>query len=143
MGWLADYRASAPRDTVDTVDTNSGSPGPPSHCVNSVNSVSARQRHNRHPEGCGDSRADDAAAEAEERAAIVAEGEHRDPLTPVPHLLPPSWSMVTIEPTAGARCRSCGGRHWWSEEDAPRGWRCATCHPAHHLAADQRRDVAT
>lgn len=85
----------------------------------------------------------DAAAEGEEAAAIVAEGEHGDPLAEVPHEMPVSWADASIEPTPGARCRNCSGRRWWSEATAPKGWRCWTCHPADHLASDRRRKVRT
>lgn len=83
-----------------------------------------------------------AAFAAEERAAIIAEGDG-DPLASVPHDLPPSWADTTIEPTAGACCRNCAGKIWWTEATAPKGWRCSTCHPGQHLPADRRREVRT
>lgn len=85
----------------------------------------------------------DAAAIAEERAAIIAEGEHGAPLATVPHEMPVSWADASIEPTAGARCRNCGGKTWWCEAMAPRGWRCGACHPGLHLPSARRRDVRT
>jgi hypothetical protein len=29
--------------------------------------------------------------------------------------------------------------HWWTERHEPHGWRCMTCHPPVHLAADAVR----
>lgn len=90
----------------------------------------------------GRSEADDTAAahEAEERAAIQAEG---DPAVAVPHDLPPSWADSLIEPTIGARCRNCTGSTWWTERDRPRGWRCGCCYPPTHMPVDLRRVVRT
>lgn len=85
----------------------------------------------------------DEAFKAEERAAIIADGDHGDPLATVPHVMPCSWAEASIEPTAGARCRNCGGKTWWCEALAPRGWRCASCHPGQHLPPDRRRDMQT
>jgi hypothetical protein len=83
---------------------------------------------------------DDAAYEAIERVAIMAEAT---PAAPIPHHMPVSWSDATITPTPGARCRCCNGNRWWCERDEPDGWRCSTCHPGNHLSADRRRDVTT
>lgn len=84
----------------------------------------------------------DAAAKAEERAAIMAEGSG-DPAAAVAHEMPVSWANPTIEPTPGARCRCCQGTSWWCEAVEPRGWRCSSCHPPTHLPADRRRTVRT
>lgn len=85
----------------------------------------------------------DAAADAEERAAVIAEGEHGDPLATVEHAMPCSWADPGIVPTAGARCRNCAGKSWWTGAIEPRGWRCSTCHPGDHLPAERRREVRT
>jgi hypothetical protein len=82
----------------------------------------------------------DHAYKAIERQAIIAEGK---PSEPVLVDMPPSWSDASLEPTPGARCRCCGRAGWWCEATSPRGWRCSTCYPGDHLAADQRRDVLT
>jgi hypothetical protein len=83
---------------------------------------------------------DDAAYEAIERVAIMAEA---NPAAPILHHMPVSWSDATITPTPGARCRCCNGNRWWTEAVQPNGWRCSTCHPGNHLSADRRRDVTT
>jgi hypothetical protein len=55
---------------------------------------------------------------------------------------PPSWSEAEDVPLPGDRCR-CGGRRWWCEAEAPRGWRCWTCHPPDHLPAGSVRGMRT
>lgn len=47
---------------------------------------------------------------------------------------PPAWSDASRNPTPGAWCSCCEGSLWWREAQAPRGWRCARCHPSIHLA---------
>ncbi len=57
---------------------------------------------------------------------------------------PPAWSDPGAPPTPGCRCvRCCGGRWWCEAGEAPRGWRCRTCHPPDHLPADAVREVRT
>ncbi len=57
---------------------------------------------------------------------------------------PPAWSDAGARPTPGCRCvRCCGGRWWCEAGEAPRGWRCWTCHPPDHLPADAVREVRT
>ena len=51
---------------------------------------------------------------------------------------PPSWATTT-PPPPGAWCRACHGTGWWTEQHQPRGWRCVTCHPPAHLAAEAIR----
>lgn len=51
-------------------------------------------------------------------------------------LRPPAWSPASALPSAGSRCSCCAGTRWWSEAVYPTGWRCRTCHPPDHLAAD-------
>ena len=69
---------------------------------------------------------DESAYLSEERAAIAAEGEHKNPAAAVLHDLPVSWADPTIAPTPGARCRCCSGSTWWGDR---LGWRCGRCHP--------------
>lgn len=117
MRWSAAYRASVYGDTADTADRNPVSADiSPSLDTTEV------------------------AFNAEERAAIQAEGSGV-PLAPTPHNLPTSWTDATIEPTAGARCRCCGGASWWMEATAPRGWRCSSCNPPTHLLIRRRRTL--
>ncbi|MCF3947793.1 hypothetical protein AiwAL_15970 [Acidiphilium sp. AL] len=85
----------------------------------------------------------EAAYASAERAAIMAEGEYGNPTVVVPHPMPVSWADATIAPTPGAYCRNCQGNEWWCEATAPKGWRCARCHPGDHLPADRRWDVRT
>lgn len=106
---------------------------PPPHSVNSVNSVTGAAYRESDIE---------AAYASAERAALIAEGVG-NPDAPVPHPMPVSWADATIAPTPGAYCRNCNGRSWWCEATAPKGWRCARCHPGDHLPADRRRDVRT
>jgi hypothetical protein len=74
-----------------------------------------------------------------ERAAIQAE-----PM-PVQSLRkrPVSWARAADEPAPGDVCGCCASRLWWTETDAPKGWRCACCHPPAHLQPGQFRAVAT
>ncbi len=55
---------------------------------------------------------------------------------------PPSLPM-TAPPGAGCYCTCCVGQAWWCERVGPQGWRCATCYPPDHLAADQVRALRT
>lgn len=87
--------------------------------------------------------ASDAAFEATERAAIIAESEHLQPPARVRHTLPPAWGDVRVIPTPGARCHCCRGARWWCEVAEATGWRCAVCHPPGHLSAWQFREVKT
>lgn len=54
---------------------------------------------------------------------------------------PASWTeRPDCRPPPGAWCGCCGrtppadGGTWWQEREAPKGWRCFTCHPPDHLA---------
>ena len=47
---------------------------------------------------------------------------------------PPSWSDSAATPSPGCWCSCCKGYRWWCEREAPKGWRCGTCHPPLHLA---------
>ena len=46
---------------------------------------------------------------------------------------PPSWADPTTPPSRGRFCKCCKGQRWWREREAPKGWRCSTCHPPDHL----------
>ena len=48
---------------------------------------------------------------------------------------PAEWWDGTDTPQAGDRCR-CGAMRFWTERDRRGGWRCSTCHPPLHLAAE-------
>jgi hypothetical protein len=71
----------------------------------------------------------------EERAAIQAEA------LPVRHLRPRAAGQG--QPQPGDYCGCCKGSLWWTEAEAPKGWRCCCCHPPAHLAPGQFRAVAT
>ena len=62
---------------------------------------------------------------AAERATVRADGSWR----------PPAWAEEADAPRPGDRCRCCRGGRFWREREAPRGWRCASCHPPDHLSA--------
>jgi hypothetical protein len=51
----------------------------------------------------------------------------------------PSWSDMTDIPTAADTCSCCLSRRWWTEATAPKGWRCARCHPPSHLRPEAVR----
>ena len=55
--------------------------------------------------------------------------------------LPPAWADPATLPKPFASCSCCHGRKWWTEAAASKGWRCSTCHPPLHLAADAVRWV--
>ena len=56
---------------------------------------------------------------------------------------PPSWAGPAAAPSPGAWCSCCQGRSWWAERVAPKGWRCATWHPAAHMLAEAVHEVVT
>jgi hypothetical protein len=63
---------------------------------------------------------------------------------------PASWTeRPDCRPAPGAWCGCCGrtppayGGRWWQEREAPKGWRCWTCHPPDHLKPQDVREVAT
>lgn len=143
MSWSSRYRSLSYADTADTVDTVEPPPEGAPYSVNTVNCVRAKE--DLKTVALPDARAEaiEAAFDAEERAAIIAEGGCGDARAKAPHDMPPSWADTTITPTAGARCRGCGGKDWWREATGPRGWRCAACHPGDRLPADRRRMVTT
>jgi len=114
-------------DSVDTVDTVTPAPARTGHSVNTVNSVTLSEKET---EG-----ASDAALEATERAAIIAESEHSNAAAPVPHRLPPSWADASAIPSAGARCHCCKGARWWCEAVKPNGWRCTISQLRCHFCA--------
>jgi hypothetical protein len=131
--WSEAYKARLPPH--NTVANAPPAPARNRHCVNSVNSVTLSEK--------GNEAASDAALEATERAAIIAESQHGNAAAPVPHRLPPSWADASIIPTAGARCHCCRRARWWCEAEKPTGWRCAVCHPPGHLAPGHVRVVMT
>lgn len=63
---------------------------------------------------------------------------------------PASWTeRPDCRPAPGAWCGCCGrippayGGRWWQEREAPKGWRCWTCHPPDHLKPQDVREVLT
>lgn len=63
---------------------------------------------------------------------------------------PPAWGeRPDCRPAPGAWCGCCGrnppaeGGRWWQEREAPKGWRCFTCHPPDHLKPGDVREVVT
>lgn len=157
--WSARYRALSIADTVgtvDTVDTVGAETRKGRHRVHTVNSVTKGDIANdtERPIPCtrcgaasdpievvnfdlwlcaacwpGDP--NDAAHDATERAAIMAEAGG-GPAAEVLHHLPVSWADPAIAPTPGARCRCCRGASWWCEAERRRAsWRCMACHPPH------------
>jgi hypothetical protein len=78
-----------------------------------------------------------------ERADDAGPGDAPEPL---PFRLP-AWGDPGDTPKPGDRCGCCGrhgtGGRWWREATAPRGWRCARCHPADHVPEAERFEVLT
>ena len=105
----------------------------------------------------------DLAREREEVAAAQAaeaRGLYGEPLSPLEHRAvlagyraaalqrPPAWSDATRPPPPGAWCSCCGqigrlGGRWWRAAEAPRSWRCRTCHPPDQLPAADVVEVTT
>jgi hypothetical protein len=132
--WSETYKARAARhDNVDIVDNAPPAAATPVHNVNNVNNVTVSEKEKE--------AASDAAFEATERAAIIAESEHGNAAAAVPHRLPPAWFDLAIMPTAGGACADCGGRRWWGLQIA--GWRCARCFPAPLLRLGKCEEVET
>ena len=55
----------------------------------------------------------------------------------------PSWADPTALPSPGCFCTCCKGQRWWCEREAPKGWRCRTCHPPDHLPSGVVTEVRT
>lgn len=79
------------------------------------------------------SNADDSGAQAR-RVARLQVAVHRRP---------PSWSDPAALPSVGCSCNCCRGQRWWCEREAPKGWRCWTCHPPDHLPSSAIHEVLT
>jgi hypothetical protein len=95
------------------------------------------------PDGRRSATAPHIVAELAAAGLLPALPEAREAVEAALHARPPSWSAAEDVPRPGDRCR-CGGRRWWCEADeAPRGWRCAACHPPCHLPADAVRKAQT
>ena len=56
---------------------------------------------------------------------------------------PPSWADPGAPPASGCFCTCCKGQRWWRECEAPKGWRCSTCHPPDHLPPDAATEMRT
>ena len=56
---------------------------------------------------------------------------------------PPSWADPGALPASGCFCTCCKGQRWWRECEAPKGWRCSTCHPPDHLPPDAVTEMRT
>jgi hypothetical protein len=56
---------------------------------------------------------------------------------------PPSWADLATLPSRGCFCTCCKGQRWWRECEAPKGWRCSTCHPPDHLPPDAVTEMRT
>jgi hypothetical protein len=88
-----------------------------------------------------------------ERAYDAGPGDapDADDAAPEPPPLPfrlAAWGDAADVPRPGDTCGTCsrrsprGGR-WWREATAPKGWRCARCHPGDHMPEAERAEVLT
>jgi hypothetical protein len=80
----------------------------------------------------------DRAARADARQAALVGGLHV-----AARARPPSWADPTALPPRGCFCTCCTGQRWWRECEAPKGWRCSTCHPPDHLPQDAVTEMRT
>ncbi len=81
-------------------------------------------------------------ARLEEAGLLPALPEARDAVEAARCARPPSWSEAQDIPLPGDRC-VCGGRRWWCDAEAPRGWWCWRCQPPGPLPASKVREVRT
>jgi hypothetical protein len=90
-------------------------------------------------------------AAGRERADDAGPGDAPEPDDAAPEPLPfrlAAWGDAADVPRPGDTCGTCsrrsprGGR-WWCEATAPKGWRCARCHPGDHMPAAERFEVLT
>ena len=81
-------------------------------------------------------------ARLDEAGLLPALPEARETVEAARYARPPSWSETEDVPVPGDRC-VCGGRRWWCNAEAPRGWWCWACHPPQPLPADAVREVLT
>jgi len=90
-------------------------------------------------------------AEAAGAYPVLSEAEHRAAtggLMRAALMRPPAWGeRPDCRPTPGAWCGCCGrnppaeGGRWWTESEAPKGWRCCVCFPPTHLLEGRYRIV--
>jgi hypothetical protein len=155
MSWWAEAFRASIRSRVASVDTSppdrTTRPPTPPPCVNSVSSVTGpghTQDAARRPLGdelstvSAVSRAKRAVSVTRGRTALlgrtIAEGYRQSALQ-----RPPSWADLIAPPMRGCFCSCCKGQRWWRECDAPKGWRCSTCHPPNDLPAEAMTEVRT
>jgi hypothetical protein len=157
--WAEAFRASIrSRDTVDSVDTSppdrtTGPPTPPP-CVNSVSGVAgpghtkdAAQRlfgdelSTVSAVSCAANVVNTGASAWE--PMVDAEGAISAVYTRAIMQRPPSWADSEVVPSPGSHCSCCKSQRWWREREAPKGWRCSTCHPPRHLIPDAVAEVRT
>jgi hypothetical protein len=156
--WAEAFRASVrSRDTADSVDTATGDqpptrPATPPPCVNSVSSVAScdRQENVARPSKSGElSTVSAVSRPTETPKADVARREQFVVSERMTGSLraelqrPPSWADSTALPSRGCFCSCCKGQRWWCEREAPKGWRCCTCHPPDHLPAEAVMEIRT
>ena len=150
--WAEAFRASLARhDTADSADSSSpappatpesvSNPSSPSEkdgevstpCPETVSAVSSVSRAAKVVNAGASGREQAAATERAISAAYISASLQR----------PPSWSDPVAVPSRGCFCSCCKGQRWWCEREAPKGWRCSTCHPPSHLTPDAVTKVRT
>ena len=75
--------------------------------------------------------------------APIPTGDDLDGFRRAALMRPPSWADPAARPSAGSYCSCCRGRRWWCELEAPKGWRCYTCHPADGARPGETIEVRT
>ena len=56
---------------------------------------------------------------------------------------PKRWDDPAALPSRSCFCSACGGQSWWTERDAPNGWRCAACLPPINMSSGAVRLIDT
>ena len=156
--WAEAFRASVrSRDTVDTADTSSPDrtiePPTPPPCVNSVSSVTAH--------GHMDDEAARLAVELSTVSAVScaakatnADASGSEQTAATERVISAAYfarpcnvhqaGLIRVAlPSRGCFCSCCKGQRWWCERDAPKGWRCSTCHPPNDLPAKAVTEIWT
>jgi hypothetical protein len=134
----ADISLSGTRDTNDTSDTWSRHPDPSVTTVTSVTPARHGETVAEPPSVATVTSVMGADDKETGRFAPVLSGYFLAGL-----MRPVSWYDPAARPSPGCYCSCCKGQQWWCEATAPKGWRCAICHPPTGLRPDRVEIVRT